>query len=461
MNRRQYIKRQVAGTAILAASGLVHKASAQNLPSPDPDNPDILDVDVLVVGGGSAGHVAAIQAGRMGAKTVLLERNSQLGGTTTTGGVNFPGLFHAWGKQYIAGIGWELVAKSVEIDGKELPNFSKVPKSHPQHQVLINAHLYALLAEEACLDAGVSLAYYQFPQKVVEAKEGWLVDVVGQGVQYQLRCRQIVDCTGSASVVGMLGFERRWSDVRQPGTQMVMFKGFDYDVVRQNAERIQEMYDEAFEKGTIKKGDTWSGKIVKTIFSARGGNNHIFGADSTNAATQTQTNLAGRKCAMRLLKFFKTIPGGENASIDRMMNETASRETYRIVGENDVTVNDYTSGRIFDDALSYSFYPIDLHDEHGVKPKPLAHGKVPTIPRGALIPKGSKNLIVAGRCLSSDRLANSAARVQASCMGMGQAAAVTAALAAKLKTTPAEVPLAKIHEELKKHGAVVPQVARA
>jgi len=90
VNRRQYIKQQVAGTAILAASGLVHKATAQNLPTVDSSNPDILDVDVLVVGGGSAGHVAAIQAGRMGAKTVLLERNSQLGGTTTTGGVCFP-----------------------------------------------------------------------------------------------------------------------------------------------------------------------------------------------------------------------------------------------------------------------------------------------------------------------------------------------------------------------------------
>ena len=78
MNRRHFIKRQLAGTAILAASGLVHKASAQNLPTPDPQNPEMLDVDVLVVGGGSAGHVAAIQAGRMGAKTVLLERNSQL-----------------------------------------------------------------------------------------------------------------------------------------------------------------------------------------------------------------------------------------------------------------------------------------------------------------------------------------------------------------------------------------------
>ncbi len=458
MNRRQFIKRQVAGTAILAASGLVHKASAQNLPSPDPQNPAVLNVDVLVVGGGSAGHVAAIQAGRMGAKTVLLERNSQLGGTTTTGGVNFPGLFHAWGKQVISGIGWELVAKSVEIDGKELPNFSKVPKSHPEHQVLINAELYTLLAEEACLDAGVSLAYYQFPQEVVESKEGWLVNVVGQGVQYQLRCRQIIDCTGGASVVGMLGFERRWSEVRQPGTHVVTYTGFDYDVVRENAALIQKMYDEAFAKGTLQKGDTWSGRIMGTIMSTRGGNNHIFGADSTNAATQTQTNLAGRKCVLRVLKFLKSIPGGENATIGIMRNETASRETFRIKGETTLTVNDYTSGRIFDDALSYSFYPIDLHDEHGVKPKPLAHGTVPTIPLRALIPKGSKNLIVAGRCLSSDRLANSAARVQASCMGMGQAAAVTAVLAARMNTTPLGVPLADIRQELKTYHAIVPTV---
>ena len=457
MNRRHFIKRQVAGTAILAASGLVHKASAQNLPSPDPQNPDILDVDVLIVGGGSAGHVAAIQAGRLGAKTVLLERNSQLGGTTTTGGVNFPGLFHAWGRQYISGIGWELVAKTMKVDGKKLQDFSKVPKRHPEHQVRVNAHLYALLAEEACLEAGVSLAYYQFPQTVEKTSDGWLVSVVGQGVQYQLRCRQIVDCTGSASVVGMLGFERMWSDVRQPGTQMVVFTGFDQKVVQENKTLIQKMYDEAIVDGRLQKGDTWRGNAMGPI-SGSSGSNHIFGADSSTAATQTQTNLAGRKHVLRMLKFMKTLPGGANATIDRMMNETASRETYRIKGETIVTVHDYTSGRIFDDALSYSFYPIDLHDEHGVKPKPLPHGKVPTIPRGALIPKGSKNIMVAGRCLSSDRLANSAARVQASSMGMGQAAAVTAVLASRMNTTPSSVPLKEIRQNLKAHNAIVPAV---
>ncbi|NBQ02675.1 MAG: FAD-dependent oxidoreductase [Opitutae bacterium] len=95
------------------------------------------EVDVLVVGSGSAGTTAAIQAGRAGAKTLLMERNSQLGGTTTTGGVAYPGLFDAWGKQVISGIGWELVKESVELDGGKFPDFSKVPRAHHHNQIHI------------------------------------------------------------------------------------------------------------------------------------------------------------------------------------------------------------------------------------------------------------------------------------------------------------------------------------
>src|SRR5688500_7311912 len=60
-----------------------------------------LRTDVLVVGGGTSGVIAAIQAGRAGRKVILVENGSQLGGVTTTGGVNFPGIFFAWGKQII------------------------------------------------------------------------------------------------------------------------------------------------------------------------------------------------------------------------------------------------------------------------------------------------------------------------------------------------------------------------
>jgi len=72
------------------------------------------------------------------------------------------------------------------------------------------------------------------------------------------------------------------------------------------------------------------------------------------------------------------------------------------------------------------------------------------------LPQGSRNLMVAGRCLSSDRLANSALRVQAPCMAMGQAAGVTAMLAARQSTTPSKVSLAEIHRTLVEHGAIVP-----
>ena len=195
-------------------------------------------------------------------------------------------------------------------------------------------------------------------------------------------------------------------------------------------------------------------------FLASGGENamHVPEADSSTSETHTLTNSRGRQSLLRMMRFLKPLPGFENLRIERLQPETGVRETYRIVGETTVTRDDYVSGRKFPDAVAYSFYPIDLHDEHGVRPKPLAEGVVPTIPLGALIPKGSRNLMVAGRCLSSDRLANSALRVQASCMAMGQAVGVAAALAARSGRTPLRVPLEEIRRTLAVNGAIVPSL---
>jgi hypothetical protein len=193
-------------------------------------------------------------------------------------------------------------------------------------------------------------------------------------------------------------------------------------------------------------------------FLASGGDNaqHVFDADSSTAATQTQANIAGRRSLLRLLRFVRTLPGCDQAQVQRMMQETAVRETYRIVGQTLITHDDYTSGRRFDDAVCYSFYPIDLHNRDGVVPKPLAPGTVATVPLGALVPQGSRHLLVAGRSVSSDRLANSALRVQASCMAMGQAAGAAAALAVRDGVTPAAVDLTELHNLLRQHDAIVP-----
>ena len=415
-DRRDFLQQSVVG----AAAGMVIASTTEVVLATNPTQakelakPDVTSsVDVLVVGGGTAGTIAAIQCGRAGAKTLLLERNSQLGGTTTVGGVAFPGLFDAWGKQVIAGIGWELVKESVDLDGGKLPNFAKVPQRHFHNQVHVNQFLYAILAEEKCAKAGVEIAYYEFPQSISKTTDGWQVDCVGFGTHRRVMCKQIIDCTGGAEVVGLMGLPRLREKETMPGSML-----FKIGSAHNPAERqLHRLY--------------------------------VHGADSTNSRTVTLANLTGRKSVLARVRQKKQ-------RLMHLQPETSFRESYRIVGETMITVNDYTSGRKFDDAVCNAFYPVDLHTKTGVRPKPLKPGTVPTIPLGALVPKDSRNVIVAGRCLCSDRLANSGLRVQASCMAMGQAAAVAATLAAKHGSTPHEVPLAEIHNLLRQHNAIVP-----
>lgn len=412
-DRRRFLQKSLLGTTGLGVA-IASTSDVAAKPVAGEKNVDVTqEVDVLVIGGGTAGNIAAIQAGRAGARTLLVERGAQLGGTTTTGGVAYPGLFDAWGKQIIAGIGWELVKECVELDGGEFPNFAKVPKRHWQNQIQLNLFLFAILAEEKCEQAGVQIAFHEFPHSVLKTPTGWQVDCLGFGTRRRVLCHQIIDCTGGAEVVGMMGFERLREAETQPGSMLFQLG----DANDPGRRQLHQLY--------------------------------VHGADSTNSRTVTKANLTGRKSILAKLR-------KEKKRLMHLQPETGFRESYRIVGETTITVNDYTRGRLFPDAVSNAFYPVDLHTKSGVKPKPLKPGTVPTIPLGALIPGGSRNVMVAGRCLSSDRLANSGLRVQASCMGMGQAAGAAASLAAQNGTTPLEVPLAEIHKRLREHGAIVP-----
>jgi hypothetical protein len=281
------------------------------------------------------------------------------------------------------------------------------------NQVRVNPFLYAILAEEKCEQAGVPIAYYEFPQAIAESAEGWQVDCVGFGTRRRVLCKQIVDCTGGAEVVGLLGLPRLREAETQPGSMLFMLGSANSP----GRDGLQAIY--------------------------------VHGADSTNSRTVTAANLTGRRSLLAKVR-------SEKKRLMHLQPEASFRESYRIVGETLITVDDYTSGRLFDDAVCHAFYPVDLHTRTGVRPKPLAPGTVPTIPLRALIPKDSHNMMVAGRSVSSDRLANSGLRVQASCMAMGQAAGAAAALAAQQGTTPLKVPLDDIHNLLEQHGAIIP-----
>ena len=414
-----------------------------------------INTNILVIGGGTAGVIAAIQAGRAGCSTVLVESGSQLGGTITTAGVAFPGLFHAWGKRVISGIGWELVTESVLMDDAKLPDFT-IPtgKQHPKHQVRLNPYLYTLLAEEKCLEAGVQIRYYETPVKVEYKGNHWEVETIGKGTHVKIVCNQLIDCTGNAAVTSLAGFKVLKENETQPGTQIFQIDGYDINSVDLPA--LQKSFEEEVKKGHLLYADA-RGNIAGILRTKGDNSQHVLKADSSTSELHTQTNIQGRASVLRLLRFLRKFPGCESTKLVRLQPETGVRETYRIDGEYQVTREDYVTGKVFEDSLAYSFYPIDLHDSKGIVPKHLDEGVVATIPLRALIPKGSKNFLVAGRCISSDRMANSALRVQASCMAMGQAAGVAAFLANQLNTTPLEVPLSKLKPLLKEHDAIVPE----
>ena len=222
---------------------------------------------------------------------------------------------------------------------------------------------------------------------------------------------------------------------------------------------MQERYNEAIKSGAVHRNDS---RWTALHYLQTGGStaNYVEGADNSTADARTETNLRGRAAMLRMFRFLKSVPGLDKVKIAAMSPEVGVRETYRVLGDYLITKEDYTSGRRWDDSLCYAFYPIDLHDKKsGVKPAHLQEGIVATVPLRALIPKGSRNLLVAGRCLSSDRLANSALRVQATCMATGQAAGAAAALAARRGVTPGEVPLDELKALLAQHGGIVPPAA--
>ena len=163
-------------------------------------------VDVVVAGGGTAGHVAALQAARAGARTSVIEAGTMLGGTMTAGGVNMPNHFSSKHGPVVRGIAWELFVKSKHIEGLPVPDYRKRrPVETPGHYSYINIPIYAAIAEDEALRAGVVLHYHEFVAEVNAVGDCWEIVSLGRGIRRTTRAREIIDCTGDCDVVRLLG----------------------------------------------------------------------------------------------------------------------------------------------------------------------------------------------------------------------------------------------------------------
>ena len=288
--------------------------------------------DVSVVGGGPAGIGAALASAKSGAKTVLVERDARLGGTTVSAEVLPIGLFHAWNRQVIAGPCWELVTNAYVFGGGKLPDFPKLnPRDWGRHCLQVNPFVYSVLAAETMEKAGVELRFNAAACGVERTSDGWKISLAtDEGIQY-ITAKEVVDATGSATVAAFAGAERvRADDVqRQPGSFFFHLntRGWKFD-----AAAVDKAHAEAVASGELKPTDIHI-RMSDYIRAGGGWGCYVPLADNSTATARAETNRRGRETMLRVIRFIRRQPGLEKATIVSASPEVGVRETYRVVGE--------------------------------------------------------------------------------------------------------------------------------
>jgi len=412
-----------------------------------------ISTDVLVIGAGTAGVFAAITAAREGASVMLVEKGSMCGGTITSCGVDYPGIFHAWGKQIIDGPCFESVKRAEILGGAVIPEIVYKPDRHWKMQVRLNVFTYVHVLEEMLSESGVNVLYHTLLADIKETENGVQALLVTKEGCILVNAKAAIDASGDANAVSKAGFGVLKSETLQPATLINDISGYEFSEAL--APAVNSVFDKAMESGEISKRDL-QGRKPMDILREKRIHCHIHTSLPESSEGKTKLEMEARNCVFKVLSVFKRVKGLENIKVHSFFSECGVRESLRIDAHTNITSEDYVSGKVYEDAVCYAFYPVDLHTDHAIMQTFLEEGVVPTIPYSALVPKGSKYILACGRIIGSDTDANSALRVQAPCMATGQVCGAAAAIMAK-DGGDVHVDYGKLCENLRKIGAIVPE----
>lgn len=421
--------------------------------------------DVIIVGGGTAGCAAAYTSAVSGLKTLLIEKNSFLGGSMT-GGLVTPAMKSS--DNQINTNFFNLFIDELKTLGGGITYFDG-------NSGWFNPELAKIALDRLLLKAGVEIRFNSYVTDI-EVKNGLIASIKisnaplilsnptdsnnkPSSLRFLSECietRYMIDTTASQDICNALNCDSiddngniQPSSLRfiASGINLQVFKDFilEFDSDRNattggsiNGEihlstactsdkdwALTPMFNEAVEKGILKPSDTAYFQIF-TIPGMHGSvafncPRFVQSDDENTLKTQSTSIIEAREAMLRLLEFCKIyFPGFDNAYISNIATMVGHRVSKRALGEYFYTIEDLKSGKKFDNPVLISNYPIDVHSNKKENVKLEKVLQEYQLPIEALHSSNYKNLYFAGRSISADFFAQAALRIIPSCFSMGE-----------------------------------------
>lgn len=482
MNRREFYKNSgLLGLGLITGAKLV-TANPAEISGPDYYEEKAKKLparhfDVVVVGGGTAGVIAAIAAARQGAKTILVESKGYPGGIAVEGGTALHSFYNLWKafsgvekRQLVKGIPAEMVDRLTAQGGATGYAEMEIHYDYDSVCTAIDTEMYKLNAFEMLDEAGVYICVNTLLAGAI--KKGNVISGVileSRSGREMIYAKSFVDCTGygdlsahagaqytepndyavvNSMALGNVNIERYYDFLKyQNAVGQLAYgvrSGEPGRIIRIGSEGSKG-YPEAFVKGAKEIGMSAISTTTQDNYLMFIKINLKLAESPTNRDTVAKAELEIRKRMQKGAELFKEhIPGFEKAFISRTSPSLCIRRGRLVVCDYDITHENVLNGDHFDDdVFVYGFH--DMAPKYQVK-----NGGSYGIPYRALVVKGINNLYVSGMMITSDHNAHMSTRNTVSCMGQGQASGTAAALCALGNYSSRQLPYSKLREALEK-----------
>ena len=444
------------------------------------DIPVAEECDICVIGGSCTGVFAAVRAAQLGAKVAIVECSGLFGGVATAGLVN---IWHsdrdiAEEKDIIAGLTMEVIQRLEKRNGVV------TKQSGDRRHFVLNTAELTIELDELIAENGIRpFLHARFAAPIVEDGKVAAIAVEDKTGRRAIKASYFIDATGDGDLVVRMGLPTytRCDVHLQPPTTCAIIHGIE-DVAKQNPgfSLSGAVHDPQF-ANALKDGFLWASAVTGVPGAQMVAGTRVSAADCSDADQLTDAEIEGRRQVRAICDILRdNFKGGESIALGALPAYIGIRETRHVECEHRLTTDEVLWGRHLPDAIANGSYPVDVH--HSDKPgitfryldgtqrycvpgKPAEPGRwreermeSPTfyqIPYRSLVPKGTVNVLAAGRMIDAEEGAYGAIRVMVNCNQTGEAAGAAAYLALDSGTSVRDVDTDRLRATMSKHGSII------